>query len=203
MALWTASSADARVILTLEPVSTTPLLTDGIVALLFAADEPLEIDQLASALEVSKRELERAVAELLELPPGGLLVQRQDDRLQIATAPAWSVAVARLRAGPPVKLSRATLEVLAIVAYRQPVTRADIDHLRGVNSDRAVAALVAHGLIEEVGRRDTVGRPILFGTTLQLLELLGISSLTDLPALEELAAAEPGGAGQTAGPEDR
>jgi segregation and condensation protein B len=78
------------------------------------------------------------------------------------------------------------------VAYRQPATRADIDQLRGVNSDRAVATLLTHGLIEEVGRRETVGRPVLFATTLQLLERMGIGSLSELPSLEELAAMEPG-----------
>ncbi|MFN0071008.1 MAG: SMC-Scp complex subunit ScpB [Chloroflexota bacterium] len=178
--------------LTLEPIEITPSLASGVVALLFAADEPLSVEQLAAALEVSQREVEQAVAELMEFPPAGLLLQQHEHRLQLVTAPAWSSAVARLRAGPPVKLSRATLEVLAIVAYRQPVTRADIDQLRGVNSDRAVALLVAHGLIEEVARRDTVGRPVLFGSTLQLLELMGLSSLTDLPALSELAGLEPG-----------
>jgi len=102
-----------------------------------------------------------------------------------------------------VKLSRATLEVLAIVAYRQPSTRADIDQLRGVNSDRAVATLLAHGLIEEVGRRETVGRPVLFGTSLQLLERMGISSLADLPSLDELVAMDLGQQDQTCDIEDQ
>jgi segregation and condensation protein B len=181
----------------------TSALSNGIVALLYSADEPLEIEQLASALEASRREVERAVTDLLAIPPPGLLVQRHADRLQLVTAPEWSDTVARLRAGPPVKLSRATLEVLAIVAYRQPSTRADIDQLRGVNSDRAVATLLAHGLIEEVGRRETVGRPVLFGTSLQLLERMGISSLSDLPSLDELAAMEPGQQDQTCDIEDQ
>jgi segregation and condensation protein B len=180
------------VTLTLEPTEVQPALSSGIVALLFTADEPLEIEQLADALEVSRRDIERAATELVESPPPGLLIQRHGDRFQLASAPAWSAAVARLHAGPPAKLSRATLEVLAIVAYRQPATRAEIDQLRGVNSDRAVATLLAHGLIEEVGRRETVGRPVLFATTLQLLERMGIGSLSELPSLEDLAVMEPG-----------
>ena len=177
--------------LTLETIHASHTLRSGIVALLFAADEPLEIDQLSSALLVTRRDVERAASELIENPPPGLILQRHGDRYQLASEPRWADAVTRLRAGPPVRLSRATLEVLAIVAYRQPVTRADIDQLRGVNSDRAVATLAAHGLIEEVGRRETVGRPVLFATTLQLLERMGIRSLSDLPSLEELAAREP------------
>jgi segregation and condensation protein B len=180
------------VTITLERSEAAAALSSGIVALLFASDEPLEIARLADALEVSPRDVERAAAELFETPPPGLLIQRHGDCFQLATAPTWSTAVARLHAGPPAKLSRATLEVLAIVAYRQPATRADIDQLRGVNSDRAVATLLTHGLIEEVGRRETVGRPVLFATTLQLLERMGIGSLSDLPSLEELAAMEPG-----------
>jgi segregation and condensation protein B len=179
------------VTLTFETIHASSTLRSGIVALLFAADEPLEIDQLSSALLVTRRDVERAASELIENPPPGLILQRQGDRFQLATEPRWADAVTRLRAGPPVKLSRATLEVLAIVAYRQPVTRADIDQLRGVNSDRAVATLAAHGLIEEVGRRETVGRPVLFATTLQLLEHMGIRSLSDLPSLLELAVLEP------------
>lgn len=166
-----------------------PTLAEGVVAVLFAADGPLEIADLAGALRVSRRDVERAVGELMDHPPPGLMLQRHEDRLQLATAPSWSEAVARLRAGPPVKLSRAALEVLAIVAYRQPVTRAEIDQLRGVNSDRALASLVAHGVVEEVGRRETVGRPSLFATTVQFLELIGARSLTDLPSLDELALA--------------
>ena len=177
--------------LTLETVQLSTTLVSGIVALLFAADEPLEIEQVSSALLVTRRDVERAASELIESPPPGLILQRHGDRLQLATEPRWADAVTRLRAGPPVKLSRATLEVLAIVAYRQPVTRADIDQLRGVNSDRAVATLAAHGLIEEVGRRETVGRPVLFATTMQLLERMGINSLSELPSLEQLAQMEP------------
>jgi segregation and condensation protein B len=177
--------------MTFDLPQTKPGVTHGIVALLFAADEPLELDRLVSALEVSRRDVEAAIETLLQDPPLGLLLQRHDDRLQLVTAPAWAQAVGRLRAGPPIKLSRATLEVLAVIAYRQPVTRADIDQLRGVNSDRAVSTLLAHGLIEEVGRRETVGRPILFATTLQLLELMGLSSLSELPSFEALAEGEP------------
>lgn len=187
--------------LTLETLQTSATLASGIVALLFAADEPLDLDQLSGALLVTRRDVEQVVLELIQNPPVGLILQRHGDRFQLASEPRWADAVTRLRAGPPVKLSRATLETLAIIAYRQPVTRADIDQLRGVNSDRAVATLAAHGLIEEIGRRETVGRPVLFATTLQLLERMGISSLSDLPSLHELAAREPEGVAASAADE--
>ena len=92
--------------------------------------------------------------------------------------------VERLLGGPPVaRLSRAAQEVLAIVAYRQPVTRAEIDALRGVNSERALETLVARGLVAEAGRKDTIGRPVLLGTTAGFLDYLGLRSLADLPPL--------------------
>jgi segregation and condensation protein B len=92
--------------------------------------------------------------------------------------------VERLLGGPAVtRLSRAALEVLAIVAYRQPATRAEIEALRGVNSDRALETLLGRGLVAEVGRRDSVGRPALLGTTPAFLDYLGLRSLADLPPL--------------------
>jgi len=95
--------------------------------------------------------------------------------------------VERLLGGPVVsRLSRAALEVLAIVAYRQPVTRAEIEAVRGVNSERALETLLGRGLVAEVGRRDTVGRPVLLGTTPGFLDYLGLRSLADLPPLPEV-----------------
>lgn len=167
--------------------ATVESLTAGIVAVLFASDDPLEVRDLARILEAPNRQIEQALAQLLSQPPPGLIVQRHGEVVQLATAPEWSAAIDRLQTGPPVRISRAALEVLAIVAYRQPTTRAEIDQLRGVNSDRAVASLLARGLIEEQGRRETVGRPILLGTTLAFLELIGSASIQELPDLQDLA----------------
>ena len=103
-------------------------------------------------------------------------------------APSVSPAVERfLGAPPPVRLSRAALESLAVIAYRQPVTRADIDFVRGVNSDTAIATLLARGLVAEVGRKETIGRPALLATTPECLQYLGLRSLADLPPLESSA----------------
>jgi len=165
-----------------------PNLAAHLVALMFAADEPLTVADAARVLGVRRTEVERAIAALLESPPLGLIVQRHDDRLQLATDPASAELIRRLRGlDRPVRLSRAALEVLALVAYRQTITRAEIEDIRGVNSDRALATLLARGLIDEIGRKETVGRPILFGTTMALLEHLGLRSLHDLPPLEPLA----------------
>jgi segregation and condensation protein B len=104
--------------------------------------------------------------------------------LQLTTAPTASAAVERyLGSPPPVRLSRAALEALAVIAYRQPVTRGEIDSVRGVNSDSAVATLLTRGLVTEVGRRETVGRPALLATTPECLQYLGLKSLAELPPL--------------------
>ena len=154
-------------------------------ALLFAADEPLPISELARLLEVraaSRRAGRRHSLRNSHHP--GLLLQRDEDRLQLVTAPSSARYVRRLRGlEDQARLSRAALEVLAVIAYRQPVTRAEIEAIRGVNGDRALATLLSRGLVAEVGRRDTVGRPVEFGTTLGFLEHLGLASLDDLPPL--------------------
>jgi len=157
-------------------------------ALLFAADEPLALSELARLLEVRRSVVERVSRQLAEQPPTGLMVQRHEDRLQLVTAPASARYVRRLRGlEEQTRLSRAALEVLAVVAYRQPVTRAEIEAIRGVNGDRALGSLLTRSLIVEVGRRETVGRPVLFGTTLDFLEHLGLRSVGDLPPVPKPA----------------
>jgi segregation and condensation protein B len=164
-------------------------LVGHLVALLFAADEPLALAELARLLEVRSPQLQRVAKLLADGPPPGLLLQQDDDRLQLVTAPTSARYVRRLRGlEDQARLSRAALEVLAVIAYRQPATRAEIEAIRGVNGDRALATLLARGLVAEVGRRDTVGRPVEFGTTLEFLEHLGLRSLDDLPTVPEPAA---------------
>jgi segregation and condensation protein B len=158
------------------------------VALLFAADEPLPLADLARILEVRRPTVEKVLARLVESPPPGLIVQRHEGHLQLTTAPMSARYVRRLRGlEEQSRLSRAALEVLAVIAYRQPVTRAEIEAIRGVNGDRALSTLLSRGLVAEVGRRETVGRPTLFGTTLGFLEHLGLTSLDELPPLPEEA----------------
>lgn len=154
-----------------------------IVALVFAADEPLDMREIAKIVGIPRALVEAAARHAMDQPPIGLMLQRDGDRLQLTTAPASAEFVRRLRGlDARSRLSRAALEVLAVIAYRQPVTRADVEAIRGVNGDHAISRLLNHGLVEQVGRRDTVGRPVLFGTTIGFLEHLGLRSLDDLPA---------------------
>ncbi len=159
-------------------------LAGHLTALLYAADEPLAVEQVARLLDVPLAAAQSATAELEARPPAGLLVQRHGGALRLVTAPASARYVERLLGGPgAVRLSRAALEVLAIVAYRQPTTRAEIDAVRGVNSERALETVLRRGLVAEVGRRESVGRPVLLGTTPGFLEYLGLGSVAELPGL--------------------
>lgn len=169
-----------------------PELVGHLAALVFAADGPLPLAEAARVLGVRRSVAEAAAGELLERPPLGLIVQRDGDFLQLGTAPESAEYVRRLRGlDRSVRLSRAALEVLAVVAYRQPATRADIEAIRGVNGDHALSTLLNRGLIDVVGRKDAVGRPVLFGTTSGFLEHLGLRSLADLPPEPPAEDGEP------------
>jgi segregation and condensation protein B len=181
---------------------TEPLSLENLVeSLLFVAEGPVPVARLAEALEVSLREVEAALEQLAQhYQQRGLCVQRLRDKVQLTTTPAAADRVQRflgLAAATP--LSRAALETLAIVAYQQPVTRPQIEAIRGVNSDGVIKNLLSKGIIEEVGRTDGPGRPVLYATTPEFLQYFGISSLADLPPLNldqrpATAASSPSGA---------
>jgi segregation and condensation protein B len=163
-------------------------LAAHLVAVLFAAAGPLSPEDAARVLDISLERLHDVSTRLDREPPPGLALQRFEGRLQLVTAPASAAVVERfLGSPPPVRLSRAALEALAVTAYRQPVTRGEIDVVRGVNSDSAVATLLARGLVMEVGRRETVGRPALLAVTPECLQYLGLHSLAELPPLPDSA----------------
>ena len=166
-------------------------LPHALESLLFVASGPAELAALARVLRVPVADVERAAEDLAACLRGrGLRLQRGNGCLQLVTAPEWSRYVERyLGIAAEQPLSAAALETLAIIAYRQPVTRATIESVRGVNAERALATLRARGLIEEAGRAEAIGRPLLFGTTMQFLEYVGIERLDDLPPLP----AEEGG----------
>lgn len=155
-------------------------------SLLFVADEPARVDHLAQSLEVPTRLVEEALEELaMEYRQRGLRLQFKDGRAQMVTAPEAAPVIERflgLRLSS--KLSPAALETLAIIAYRQPITRPQIDAIRGVNSDSVVRGLLAKGLIEEVGRLEQAGRPILYAPTFAFLQHFGLESLEELPPLD-------------------
>jgi segregation and condensation protein B len=156
-------------------------------SLLFVADEPVSTGRLASALEVSEAEIEAALEQLEhEYQARGVRLQRKGDRVQMVSAPEAASYIERfLGLELTTRLSPAALEVLAIVAYRQPITRAQIEAIRGVSCDAVLRTLVSRGLLEEVGRLEQAGRPILYATTFQFLQYLGLRSLEELPPLGE------------------
>lgn len=157
-------------------------------SLLFVAGRPLQYSELRRLLLIDERTLREAVAGLAEdceHSGRGIRVQTAADSVQFVSAPENARFVAALLGLPTqVKLTTAALETLAVVAYRQPITRSQIEFIRGVNSDRALASLVQHGLVTEVGRAATVGRPTLFGTTPEFLQQFGLSSIEALPRPE-------------------
>lgn len=161
-------------------------------SLLFAAAEPLTVARLAAVLLVESEQIEEALQALdRDLAGRGICLQRKDDKIQLATRPAAAAAIERLLgvdASP--RLSPAALEALAVIAYRQPVTRTQLEAIRGVNCDGVLRTLLSRSLIEEQGRLDAVGRPILFGTTFEFLQYFGLSRVEDLPPLPETLVAE-------------
>jgi segregation and condensation protein B len=185
-----------------DPEGDAPL-TAHVEAVLFVAERPVTVSELARLLHVSPDAVEDAVAALEgRLAGGGLTLQRHADALQVVTHPRVAPAVQRfLGLEMSSRLSPAALETLAIVAYRQPVTRAQIEALRGVNPDGVLSNLVARGLVEEVGRLDAVGRPILYGTTFEFLRAFGLRRLEELPPAGEFTSppghrTPPDGAGR-------
>jgi segregation and condensation protein B len=153
--------------------------------LLFVAAEPVASAQLAAALDMNVTVIEKALDELEEqLRTRGLRLQRHSGRVQLTTAPEMAESVeAFLGLEATSRLSRAALEALAIIAYQQPVTRPGVDAVRGVNSDGVMKSLLSKGLLQEVGRTEGPGRPILYGTTPEFLQHFGLNSLSELPSL--------------------
>lgn len=160
-------------------------------ALLFIAERPLstaELGELASVPRLQAEGALAALAELLEDDQRGIRLQRNEDAWQLVTAPGAGARLSAYASREEARLSPASLEALAVVAYRQPCTRGDVERVRGVDSDYVIRSLLHRRLIAEVGRRDTPGRPAVFGTTFQFLERFGLTSLDGLPPLSSGAA---------------
>jgi segregation and condensation protein B len=188
-----------------------PTLVQLLESLLFVAGEPVTVAQLARGLEAPADAVEAALAQLTALCEGrGVRVQRHGETVQLVSAPEAARAVGRfLGVQASGRLSSAALEVLAIIAYRQPLTRAQVDAIRGVDSSGTVRALLARDLIREAGRLETVGRPILYATTPAFLQQFGLTSLADLPPMEIPGAGDRGqatgggGSGSGVGEQER
>ena len=163
-------------------------------AVLFAAGDAVSLDRLCAALETPREDIlaaAGALEALYALENRGLMLRRIEDRLQLCSRPMYAEAARRVtESRRAATLSPAAFEVLTIVAYRQPVTRAFIDQLRGVDSGGTLAGLAEKQLIEEAGRLEVPGRPILYRTTGRFLQAFALESLDDLPALPALTENE-------------
>lgn len=161
-------------------------------SILFVADEPVSIAQLAEALQTRRSFVKKAVRSLgEEYRERGLRIQYEGERVQMVTAPSMAPYVERfLGLQFSGKLTEASLETLAIVAYQQPITRPEIEAIRGVNCQGVLKNLMARGLIEELDRLDTVGHPIVYGTTFEFLQYFGLENLSELPELGEKEPAD-------------
>lgn len=165
----------------------SPTVIARVEALLFVASAPVTASQLGDALELDTKTVENVLKELEQSYSNqrGISIQWHGGRVQLTTAPEFGEDVERfLGLEATQRLSKAAIETLAIIAYRQPVTRPGIDAVRGVSSDGVIKSLLSKGLIQEVGRAEGPGRPILFSTTAEFLQHFGMSSLSQLPPYE-------------------
>jgi len=164
-------------------------------ALLFVSPSPVSITQLSNILNAKPKTIEEALNNLKEyyLESRGVRIEENKGRFQITSAPELAEIIENyLGQEETTSLSQAALEALAIVAYRQPITRPEIDEIRGVNSDGVLRNLLNKGLIQEVGRSEGAGRAILYGTTSDFLQYFGLSSSKELPQFEVTPAENNG-----------
>jgi segregation and condensation protein B len=188
-----------------EPATSSPddaappgELTEGqLEALLFVAERPLGRREIATLAGVDRATVDHRLGDLeVSLARRGIRLILSGDRVELATAPEAGALIARFVGADAVRLSPASLETLAIVAYRQPVAKSAIERIRGVDSDYTIRTLLHRRLVVELGRSDAPGRPFLYGTGFEFLERFGLTSLDELPPLDvDVAArlAEEGG----------
>lgn len=176
----------------------TPELVPLVEALIFAADGPIRAERLVEALEVEPEQVAAAIAALVAdytERPRGFYLQEVAGGFQLRTRPEYADTLRKLGRSRPFRFSRPALETLAIVAYRQPVTRTEIEYLRGVDSGSVLKTLLEKHLVRILGKKDVPGKPMIYGTTREFLELFGLPDLAALPTLREfgeLAADENG-----------
>lgn len=177
------------------------LTEEALEALLFVAERPLARREIATVAGVDRATVDERLGDLeVSLRERGIRLVVHGDRVELATAPEAGPLVARYVGADAVRLSQAALETLAIIAYRQPVTKAAVERIRGVDSDYTIRTLVHRRLVVELGRANTPGRPFLYGTGFDFLERFGLTSLDELPPLDVDVAARLAEEGVDAGP---
>ena len=185
-----------------DPSAPLDLTEGALEALLFVAERPLSRREIGTLAGVERSVVDARLGDLeVSLRSRGLRLVIDEERIELATAPEGGALVARYLGVDAVRLSPASMETLAIVAYRQPVTRSAVERIRGVDSDYTIRTLLHRRLVVELGRSDAPGRPFLYGTGFEFLERFGLTSLDELPVLDvEVAArlSEEGGEALTA-----
>ena len=187
-----------------ESVAAPAELTEAqLEALLFVAERPLTRREIATVAGVDRATVDARLGDLeVALAARGVRLVLSGDRVELVTAPEAGALIARYVGADAIRLSPAALETLAIVAYRQPVTRSAVERIRGVDSDYTIRSLLHRRLVVELGRSETPGRPFLYGTGFEFLERFGLTSLDELPPLdievatrltEDDASTEPNG----------
>ena len=170
--------------------NSVPKIRAAIEAVLFTMGDSVEASRLAQALELPEEELHEIIAQMMsayEEEDRGIRIIRLENSYQLCTKREYYDTLIRIARIPrKISLTDVLLETLAIVAYKQPVTKLEIEKIRGVKSDHAVNKLVEYELVTEIGRKDAPGRPILFGTTENFLRHFGVDSVDDLPAIDPL-----------------
>jgi segregation and condensation protein B len=175
---------------TLDDAGPAELSETALEALLFVAEKPLTRREIATLAGVDRATVDDRLGDLEVAPAGrGIRLILSGDRVELVTAPEAGALIARYVGADAVRLSSASLETLAIVAYRQPVTKAAIERIRGVDSDYTIRSLLHRRLVVELGRSDAPGRPYLYGTGFEFLERFGMTSLEELPLLDVDVAA--------------
>lgn len=164
-------------------------------AILFTMGESVELEKIAGAIELDKKETKKLIEELQEEYKNskniGMNIIELDGAYQMCTKPEMYEYLIKIAKQPKKRvLSDVMLETLSIIAYKQPVTKAEIEKIRGVSSDHAVSRLVEYGLVQELGRLDAPGRPLLFGTTEEFLRSFGVQSVDELPVLSPVQVEE-------------
>lgn len=161
-------------------------------SLLFTWGDPLSSKDLAEILEMGKKDVEKILSEMMDefdYNMRGIRIIKMNDLYQLGTRPEYYDYISKLiNPKKERNLSNAALETLSIIAYRQPVIKSDIENIRGVRSDKAIETLADRGLIEEKGRLESIGRPILYGTTDLFLRAFGLTTIEELPELKEISS---------------
>ncbi len=163
-------------------------------AILFTMGESVEISAIAKALEVKQtrvRQILKRLQKKYDAPSRGIMLQQFEDAVQMSTKPEQYENLIKIAKVPKkMTLSDSVIETLSIIAYKQPITKIEVEGIRGVSCDYAINKLLEYDLIKELGRKDAPGRPILFGTTEQFLRSFGVKNLTELPSLNSVQVEE-------------